>query len=576
MPERWAQLEPQMDPPSSEEDLALAAEAHKSTPRQHSVKFEDEESERYEDDTRSPDQIRQEALMMLEVCDDQLSSSAYSVHRTVTGGYSASHRSLGSQKRVPTALSGLSFAAAGKTKRASYFDNVNDMAQPSNYARDDYEYGDEDLVDVIAMENRSSASRPATESKSSSTSNNWSSRYSVDNTLLALSGGSVSSSKFLDKLDKEHSRERASARNLFASSPHETRDAQIFGSGFSFRQKYVFGKQNVTVGQPNLQSVYIDERSSLPPASPRKSWQDQVARKRRERRWFAMLVGALLVIAITVASVLGMRKRQAIWNSQAGPIPEGAVAFYVTSDVPYTEADEEKMVHDLEVLKNSDSETKFLVHLGNIQKASVTLCQPSRYHDVALMLSNSPVPTFVLPGEEDWVNCADQNRAWKAWVSSFFMFDKQYSYDFEVARQIDRMENFAFVESGVLFIGVHVVGGRRYSDSEIVQRNAMNLEWILNMAEDFADEARAIVVFGNARPGLPQNEDFFQQAVSYLQETGLPSLYVHANSGRGDGIQEYQPFVGASRVMALQVDQGGDNPPTRIVVGDGARPFLIS
>lgn len=598
MPDRWAQLDPptaQENVPNSNVNEATAKGAYTQsvsrgggsmdplplTRRTSSLPIEDEEDEVYETpiemdpsgarggtynsstdvayesdasgrstDRRDGQRIRQEALMMLEVADDQLSSSSYAVHRTISGGFSASHKTLGRKKRVPAALAGLKFTASRKPYRDDPCGETDgDLVLTSEGTREDYEYGDENVVDVVSMERRSSSSRPAAEDSTK----NWSSRYSVDSTLMALSGGAMRGN---------YGNERKSARNMFATSPHEEKRPNAFGSGFSFRDR--------SGNQPNLRSQFLDT-GSMPPASPRKSWQEQLRQKQRQRRIMIGVVVAVVVFIIVLASTLTTTRSRDVSAVNRGAVPAGALTFYVTSDVPYSSSEEEKMVADLKVM---NTETKFFVHLGNIQKASVTLCQPSRYHDVSLLLQNSPVPTFVLPGEEDWPNCPDQDSAWDSWRNHFEFFDGKFSHDFEVARQIGRNENFAFVESNVFFAGVHLVGGRLYTEEERDRRNGENFEWVEKMAKDTAKHARAIIIFGNARPGLPQNQQFFDDLVQFLKQMGKPSMYIHANSGVG-GVQEYEPFAGAGNIIALQADQGGKNPPVRVSVGTGSRPFYL-
>jgi len=622
-----------MDPPSSKEDdeyyASAAAGNNKNKPsasamaaaadflsqpypqkRTSSLRFEDEEEEdetnSYEDDDdedrvssgylsaneggsnssgereRAFSSIRQEALKVLEVADDQLAGSSYSVYRTKTGGFMASAAgsgtSGGNNKRVPSALSGLKYTAT-RTKSYNYRDDPyatsdgdNGVASP-NTVRDDCEYGDKEEV-LDHMERRRSES---------SSGSKWSSRYSVDNSLLAMAGGGGgrastrpgSSSRILEDLSRD-ARDRRAARNLFGSAPSAAQDAGVFGTGaFNFRQQYVFGRQGVTVADQQQKNLY--EGHSLPPASPRKSWQEQRDAKVRKRRRILILVSVVaFVFVVTLATAISKKKRDAssVASSSVGnTIPTDTLTFYVTSDIPFDSDAEQKLADDLGRL--DPDETKFLVHLGNLQRADTTACDPDRYREVAdLIEKSSPVAAFVLPGKEDWADCPDPMAAFAAWDSAFAYFETTFDHDMEVGRQLERLENFAFRESGVLILGVHVIGGRLYSAEENRIRNADNLNWIRNMTEDLGPESRAIVVLGNDRPGLPQNQDFFDEMSGFLQSYGLPAMYVHSNSGMG-GFQEYAPFSNAGNVLAIQVPHGGKNPPTRITVGTGSRLFFV-
>jgi hypothetical protein len=483
-----------------------------------------------------PVAIRQEALKVLEVA--ELQDSPYTVHRTKTGGFTATVRE---KKRVPSALSGLNFTSSTRSSSTRYRDDPYQEQQPS---QDDYEYGDENVVDVMAMERRSLPSRPQ------ESSSNWSSRYSIDNTLLALSGGATSSKKILDQMDQDNNMTR---NNIFGNSnPAPT----VFGSGFSFRKNQVFGKQDVTIPTENLRTVWMDvEGSDLPPANNRsKTWQEQLAQKRRQRRNYVLGVCFATILAVALASIFGSHRRNpssssAASNTNTAP---GSVTFTVTSGPP------ERL--DFSELS---PQTTFLMHLGNLQDAAVTLCPAQQYATAAAILKDSPTPTFVLVGPDDASNCPLPEKAWQYWTDNFSFFHRHFQHSFEVMSEADHTENFAIVEGGVLFVGLHVVGGRD-SASEF------NYEWVEGMIKKQGGDVRAMVLFGHARPGEPINQDFFDRTSQYLaKHFEKPIAYVHA----GDKTEVYQPFENKN-ILAIQVGSE-DTPLARINVGFGERPFII-
>jgi hypothetical protein len=114
-----------------------------------------------------------------------------------------------------------------------------------------------------------------------------------------------------------------------------------------------------------------------------------------------------------------------------------------------------------------------------------------------------------------------------------------------------------FVESGVLFVGLHVVNGNFYDEQEFTTRNGYNYEWVMGMANFYWQDIRAIVVFGNARPGLPQNKVFFAPMGELLANEefiDIPTLHVHAASGNeGTSAAEYQPFNNVLNLVATEV-----------------------
>jgi hypothetical protein len=162
----------------------------------------------------------------------------------------------------------------------------------------------DDLVDVVQLEKRAAAGRAIDENKfveeSSPQKPSWSSRYSVDRTTLAMSGG-FRRKDILDDMD----REKMSAQNMFASTAYNMKStmaegkARVFGDGFTFRQNHVYGSQ-----EDNLRTTWkdIDGGSSLPPAPPiHKTWQEVMKKTKRRR---ALMVSCLLCIGILVILVL--------------------------------------------------------------------------------------------------------------------------------------------------------------------------------------------------------------------------------------------------------------------------------
>jgi hypothetical protein len=370
---------------------------------------------------------------------------------------------------------------------------------------------------------------------------------------------------------------------MFMSSPHDA--PRIFGSGgFGFRDTHVFGKQNVTAApsfdsNTNLKTAWRDgldsDGKSLAPPEPRKTWQEQLERKKRQQRRLAIVSAGLcitvaLLIGILVGRSRGDSKTSASGNTgHNGRTPD--CVFYVTSDAPYDTSQEEKLTADLAALPN---DAHFLVHLGNIQDSAVTLCPETRYADVKTLLLKSHVPIFVLPGEEDWNNCPNPDDAWESWRANFESFESNFELGFTVNRQLRRKENFAFLRMEALFMGFHIVGGRITSQDEWTQRLQDDVNWMESMVTMFAGEFKQIVMFGNARPG-PEQRHFFERLEEFLGPYEMPIIYIHANSGVG-GIMQYDLFGDDDTIKGLQIEDGGQNPPLRISVYSGEEvPFVV-
>jgi hypothetical protein len=271
---------------------------------------------------------------------------------------------------------------------------------------------------------------------------------------------------------------------------------------------------------------------------------------------------AVLVLIITVSTTASKK------NKTAAQVP---LTMYVTSNVPYTIAASNKFTNDLALIREK---ADFLVHLGNIQNVTRTYCELPQYLEVSALLMESEIPSFVVPGENDWVNCPDPQKGLQRWTNTFAKFDNNFKHTMHIDYQKNRMENFAFVEDGVLFLSVHVVGGRPTSYDEFQSRMTDNINWVHAMYKVHGDDVRAVVVLGNARPGLPQHNDFFAKLSSFLATTGKPILYVHGNMGN-NGVEIHRPFDGYTNMVAVQAPIGGAAPPLPITIGFGEQPFTI-
>lgn len=575
--EPWDELEPGILPPggarsSGEENESRSNQPKLGEPAPHNPSAENifqaanydagsidpiesyeegyyDDSVEVESELSSHQDIRQEALKILEMADSptRTTSSTYGVHRTSTGGLVAGVQSETTTKRLPAALSGSLFSISRNKHTTSYRDNPSDNT-PIERTIEDLEFGEKGYVD--------------TGSKTHQSSRSWSSRYSVDGTF-ASTVGSPSRKHFSDATDRINA-ERTSATGLTASSAYDRSaagkdfNANGFGSGFSFRQSHVWGKQGVSVGaNTNL----YDTSDQLPDQPTRKSWQEQVRLRKRQRRNIALAAVGILVFIITISTAIA-RKKQAM-------ALDNHLNIFVTSDVPFATVEQKKFIRDLDMIRN---QADFLFHLGNIQNVSLTGCDLPPYVELSAMLQESKIPSFIVPGENDWANCPDPQAAFERWSNTFVNFPHRAGR-IEIDYQQNRMENFAFQDKGVLFIGLHVIGGRPTSYDEFGSRMNDNLAWMKAMYNVYSEDISGIVIFGNAAPGLLQLKEFFDSMSSFLGPTGKPTLYVHSNSGTGV-VNIYRPFT-YSNLVAVQAPMGGKQPPLKITIGSGKHVFSI-
>jgi hypothetical protein len=511
--------------------------------------------------------IRQEALRMLEVA--EASDSNYSVHRTASGGFTAHARQFGGGSPARSggqraALTGLNFVARSNNVGKRYADYAVAMAE-SGGTRDDYEYGDtEGVVDRNGLEQRSAESEGQNKA-------NWSSRYAIDKTVLAMSGGAMRQNNKRSHTDPE----RLSALNLFNSSP--TKNTDVFGSGFSFRQKHVFGKQNVSM---DLRNLHSNDGPHVEPTKNAKSWQDQLIQKNRQRRrMLAMFVCALVfVFLVPTFSVYGVRRLHRFPSDGY----KGSVTFGVTGNGPYDDSPAFAAQ-----IRKSNEKTRFTVHLGNIQKPEETQCEAAAYEQFAQRLyTSSDDPVFIVPGQKDWNDCPVPETAWAQWEEKFLYFDRKWDAtdgdvpeerEFLVFRQREQRENWAFLHEGVLFVGVHVVNGNVPSGDEFKTRNTFNYDWVSGLTLTHQDSLRAVVVFGNAAVGHPANIDFFAPLEEFWRDNTTPALYVHTTELVDNKVSKaYHPFKDLNHFMATSVSSSDAGEPLMINVAFGDAPFRLS
>ena len=578
----------------------------------------------------TPQNIRSEAMKVLDLVDDHLntpldvrrtmsggfrmapavrrstsgamdgsSSQGYAVQRTASGSFSSGPSNANNRggRRVPAAVSGINYSS---NKEPNWRSGRYSFTDPS-FRDDDHISEDEDeiimsrgkrfhvpqdttdVVDIQRLEGRSAGSRATDDEKKFDgdfpQSSAWSSRYSDTYTTQR---------RLLDQWDQEfegeNSSDRQGAQTMFMASASNIRDAannalaaasqqssRVFGAGFSFRQNHVYGNHADSKADVNLRTVWKDvseDDALYGTGRVHKTWQEVLLNKRKRRRLLAL--GVLFCLAIIMLSITVTTIKKNSGMRYSGISIGAPVTFYVTSDVPYDTAGEDKLVKDLAVLPG---DAEFAMHLGNIQDAGATFCPSSSYSGVASMLQKSPVPLFMMPGAEDWVNCPDQEKSLQRWRDSFVRFDEKKGHAFKVFRDKEHPEAFAFLHSGVLFVGLHLVSGPVGDHDAWELREKEMVSFYFGMTNLNKEQFRAIVILGNARPG-PQQEEFFSSIFSSFKKVKVPVAYVHANSGRGQ-IGVYSPFDNQPNLVGIEIENGNENPPLKITVGHGARPFLV-
>ncbi len=247
--------------------------------------------------------------------------------------------------------------------------------------------------------------------------------------------------------------------------------------------------------------------------------------------------------------------------------PSPLVRFSAMADFPYSPAEDRLLVRQIISLPTAND---FVIHLGDI-KSGEAPCDEAAYIKIHRMLSRSKAPVFIVPGDNEWNDCADPAKAWKLWKKHFTGFDQRWKHRFPVFRQIGRKENFSFVHRTVLFVGLNIVGGRLHDPAEWKKRHAKNLDWTRRNLELFGPNISCLVLFAHAEPNK-NHRDFFGPFDKAAAKFGKPVLVLH-----GDGHRwiHDRPFE-AQNILRVQVDQGSVAPPLLVTITDDPKtPFVF-
>jgi uncharacterized repeat protein (TIGR02543 family) len=200
---------------------------------------------------------------------------------------------------------------------------------------------------------------------------------------------------------------------------------------------------------------------------------------------------------------------------------------------------------------NRYSPSAFLVHLGDIFSGGEP-CDTSHYTSVADMLKGLAVPVWIVPGDNETIDCTDPASGVAHWLYVFNNFEQNFCSAPDAERQSGRPENFAFTMNGVLFIGINMVGG-----SSPYQQDA---EWVTQQLQGKGSQVRAAVVFSHIWPyKSPVFSTPFRQSAAAF---GKPVLFLH---GHGHSWVMDYPFP-EPNILRVQVDNMAAENPIEVTV----------
>jgi uncharacterized repeat protein (TIGR02543 family) len=232
--------------------------------------------------------------------------------------------------------------------------------------------------------------------------------------------------------------------------------------------------------------------------------------------------------------------------------------FSVTGDIPYSSSEETEMQQQI-AEHNLYSPSEFFVHIGDIKSGSGS-CSESVYQKVKSYLLQLQVPTFITPGDNEWIDCSNPPQAWNYWVQYFMNFEQNFCPVPGFQKQAVRPENFAWVQKGVLLIGISMPGGSEGSTAK-ARRLQDDADWVAQQFQAHGSEVRAAVIFAH---NMDKSADalFINQFITLANSFAKPILYIH---GSGHSWKQDNP-LSASNVLRVQVDNGGAALPVQVTV----------
>ena len=245
------------------------------------------------------------------------------------------------------------------------------------------------------------------------------------------------------------------------------------------------------------------------------------------------------------------------------------LTFRAMGDAPYANWEINGIRNDILEFRSPDA---FAIHVGDIQGGWAPDCPESMYQSRRDLFLESELPVFIIPGDNEWNDCTNPAEAWQHWETHIGRFDENWSHGFNVARQDVRDENFAFVDSGVLFLGINMVGGTMHDASEWMQRMTENAEWVRNNFQSFADHVTSAVVFGHTVPHGGIRTQFRDEFIPVVADFAKPVLYLQGDFHYWQVDHPYPEIPNLTRVIL----EGGSSTPIRVTVTDDPdNPFLF-
>lgn len=248
------------------------------------------------------------------------------------------------------------------------------------------------------------------------------------------------------------------------------------------------------------------------------------------------------------------------------------VVFSVIGDVPYDAEQRDGLIALIQT-HNENAKSEFVVHVGDIKRGA-NPCDEAVYQDVSGILQEFTTPTFVLLGDSEYNDCDDPSAAFQLWNQYFLNFHQNWTFDQSVEYQVNRSENFAWVQDKVMFMGLNLVGGAVHDQDEWDTRLTDNSNFLRDFVAAHGAGSKALVIFGHANMSEIEPDKFmtFTDVMrSVAEEFEKPVLYMH-----GDLHFWFlnRPYSEQQNILRVQIE-GGTNAVQVTVNPNLDQPFIF-
>ena len=233
--------------------------------------------------------------------------------------------------------------------------------------------------------------------------------------------------------------------------------------------------------------------------------------------------------------------------------------------------------NQMEDLREDDiDEALFLIHLGDFNQPQQTDCDLNHFQSVRDILAQSPVPTLVMAGDNDYQECPSKDEAWENYLDTFVGFEEdEWDPEFDVDRNSGGSSSrpggrdlFSFYEKGILFISTALLNkSDRESSSDFQDRLEASEDWVReNLRRYQNDDPRGVVLFGHAEKN-DSLENFFGQALKDMfEEEGYGDINALYLCGDRHRYRTTRGLFGWDKLDYISVDQGGCAAPILVEV----------